>query len=226
MSQYKEKIKFDGLALKIIAVVTMLIDHVGMVFFSDYVIFRIIGRIAFPIFCFLLVEGFLHTSSVKKYALGLLVFGIISEIPFDLMASGGLVYIYHQNVFFTLLIGLLTIYMIDITENNIAKIMWLIAGVVFSVCIVSDYSFYGITLIYIFYCFKDKRPVACITMMAMSMMIGTVQMAAALAVIPIMLYNGERGPKFMNKKIVKYGFYAFYPIHMLIISFIYMCING
>ncbi|MBP3544518.1 MAG: hypothetical protein J6J86_09845, partial [Lachnospiraceae bacterium] len=119
-----------GSTLKIIAIITMFIDHIGAAIFENneitmcvmakgehaYVIWgladlvlRLIGRIAFPIFCFLLVEGFLHTRDVKKYALRLGAFCLISEIPFNLAFFGQPLYAGHQNVFFTLLIGLLVL---------------------------------------------------------------------------------------------------------------------
>jgi hypothetical protein len=89
------------LVLKTLALFTMVIDHYGAIFQSDIIIYRIIGRLAFPIYCFLLVEGYFHTSNIKKYAARLLIFAFISEIPFDL-AFFGHVGFEHQNIFFTL----------------------------------------------------------------------------------------------------------------------------
>ena len=106
--QQEKAVGLSGSTLKLIAIVTMFIDHLGVVAFETqisnymvpYYIMRLIGRLAFPIFCFLLVEGFFHTRDVKKYALRLLVFAFISEIPFDLAFNRQLFYWRHQNVFF------------------------------------------------------------------------------------------------------------------------------
>ena len=96
----------SSLVLKITALITMIIDHYGAIFQGNIIIYRIIGRLAFPIYCFLLVEGYTHTSNIKKYASRLIAFAIISEIPFDL-AFFGKIGFEHQNIFFTLFIGCL-----------------------------------------------------------------------------------------------------------------------
>lgn len=117
----------SGSTLKLIAIITMLIDHIGAaviarlliagqgseMLYKIYYAMRAVGRVAFPIFCFLLVEGFFYTGSRKKYALRLFGFALLSEIPFDLAFSGKILEFGYQNVFFTLLIGLLTIMLFD-----------------------------------------------------------------------------------------------------------------
>ncbi|MBQ2453108.1 MAG: hypothetical protein II497_01520, partial [Lachnospiraceae bacterium] len=105
-----------GTALKLIAVVSMLIDHTGDVLFPGQLWLRYIGRLAFPIYCFLIVEGFIHTRNVMKYMARLLVFGIVSEIPFDLAFFGEISYPGYQNVFWTLLLGLMSIYMMSLVK--------------------------------------------------------------------------------------------------------------
>lgn len=95
----------NSFQLKCIAVITMIIDHTGAVLFPDNMTLRYIGRIAFPIFCFLLVEGFFHTRDVRKYMLRLGMFAVISEIPYDLAFRDTVIEFEHQNVFFTLFIG-------------------------------------------------------------------------------------------------------------------------
>lgn len=112
----KIKIKFVSSAvLKYIAMVTMLIDHIGasgLIFLMFnigismrmYYISRMIGRVAFPIYLFLLVEGFVHTKNIKKYIIRLTLFAILSEVPFDMAFWGGFVNMQHQNVMWSLLI--------------------------------------------------------------------------------------------------------------------------
>ena len=97
----------SSFALKCIALITMIIDHVGAILYPEARVLRIIGRIAFPIYAFLVAEGFYHTKNVKKYMLRLLLFALVSEIPFDLALTGQILEFGHQNVFFTLFAGLL-----------------------------------------------------------------------------------------------------------------------
>lgn len=88
--------------LKILAIVTMLIDHIGMIFFPNVMLFRIVGRVAFIIFAFLLVEGTQHTGNFEKYLLRLLLWAFLSEIPYDFARSGSYFYWEEQNIFWTL----------------------------------------------------------------------------------------------------------------------------
>ena len=105
----------NSFTLKMIAIITMVIDHVGAVLFPMNMIFRYIGRISFPLFVFLLVEGSIYTSKIRKYELRMFLFALISEIPFDLAFSNEIVDIYSQNVFWTLTIGLV---MLDLIQNG------------------------------------------------------------------------------------------------------------
>lgn len=107
-----------GSTLKIIAIVTMLIDHTAAVLLGNNMIMRMIGRIAFPIFIFLLIEGAIHTRSKMKYALRLCLFALISEIPFDLAFSNEAFFFGYQNVFFTLAIGMFMIIAFDLAEKK------------------------------------------------------------------------------------------------------------
>ena len=216
----------DGFYLKLIAVVTMIIDHVGLALFPSDSIFRIIGRIAFPIYCFLIVEGFFYTKNVGKYIGRLTIFAFISELPFDMVANNAWIDITSQNVFFTLLIGLLTIYFINRQFNEMKKSIILIIGMVVSIVLMTDYTCYGVALIYVFYLLRDRRGTACLLMALMSVVMGPAQGFAALSTIPIMQYSGRKGPKFADTSIVKYGFYVVYPLHLLVIFMIKLYLIG
>lgn len=217
----RSKIGINSFWLKVIAMSAMLVDHVGVVFFPESVSFRIIGRIAFPIYSFLIVEGFFHTSNVKKYMARLLLFALISEIPFNMMVTGHIVDFDYQNVFFTLFIGLAMINAMYTTAikimNPMLSTVWLIMAMVAAELLKTDYSIYGIAVIYLFYYFRGKPVMGCIGMAVASLMLNVIQCAAAIATIPILLYNGEKGPKWANNKLCKYAFYLFYPMHMLIL---------
>lgn len=222
----------SGSTLKIIAVCAMAIDHFaasilyykillpefsrmqGVVEMSNwlilYQIMRTIGRIAFPIFCFLLVEGFRHTSDRKKYAFRLFLFALISEFPFDLALFDMPLDLQHQNVFFTLFIGLLVIWAMDAAGKfrfgfplQAAAVL---AGGALAYFLKTDYDYKGILVIVVLYIFRRNRVLrtvaGCLSLLW--------EAPACLAFIPINLYNGKRGLS------LKYFFYAFYPVHLLI----------
>ena len=195
----------------------MLTDHIGAVLFPSALWLRFIGRIAFPIFCFLLVEGFYHTRDVKKYALRLLAFCFISEIPFDLAFNGAVLETGSQNVFFTLFLGLVMMWLMKKCEDSYKYKAFIV--LVFIVCagaaafLSTDYSAGGILIIFIFYYFREKTLLKFILFGIVSyVFFGWIEMFCLIAIIPILLYNGERGPS------MKYVFYAFYPVHLLILS--------
>lgn len=222
----------SGSTLKIIAVCAMAIDHFaasivyykillpefsqmqGVIQVSNwliaYQIMRMIGRIAFPIFCFLLVEGFLHTSNRKKYAFRLFLFALISEFPFDLALFNAPVDWGYQNVFFTLLIGLLVIWAMDAAKelrfHFPLQAAAILAGGALAYVLKTDYDYKGIIVIVVLYCFRYNRVlrtvIGCLSLLW--------EAPACLAFIPINLYNGKRGLS------LKYFFYAFYPVHLLI----------
>lgn len=221
----------SGSTLKIIAIIAMLIDHIGAVvlarqllagmggawLYQIYWVLRTVGRIAFPIFCFLLVEGFWHTRNHKRYAQRLLTFALISEVPFDLALSSTVFDASHQNVFFTLFIGLLTMLGFHTVEQKagwspFARALCLSAmmfgGMGAAYLLHTDYDAKGIMCIIALYVFR-KIPGAQI--LAGCIAFGWWELAALVAFIPIAFYNGKRGWN------LKYGFYLFYPAHLLIL---------
>lgn len=218
--------------LKCIAVVTMLIDHIGVTLVDVnanpqlYLILRGIGRIAFPIFAFLLVEGFFHTSNVKKYVIRLFIFALISEIPFDMMVmkfNGAKSPWELQNIFFTLLFGMLLMIIFKEIEKKYQKELLLSNVFDFLVtalfCVVAfffkcDYGFIGILLMAAFYLFRGNKGLLIISAFILfrSASGGSpLQLFAILAYIPIFFYNGQQGKK------CKYFFYVFYPAHLLVL---------
>lgn len=222
----KEKKGISGSALKLIAVVSMVIDHAAMVFLAEnaqantplvlimgfsislYQILRYIGRVAFPIFCFLLVEGYKHTRDKGKYLKNLLLFAIISELPWRL-AHGDILYS-STNVYFTLVLGLCGISLIDAGRSGDRFQLLVKMGMILFVALEfsPDYSYRGVLFIIIMYVMADY-PWLKILSCALILPSGPV---AALAFIPIFLYNGERG--FIQGKTGKYFFYAVYPAHL------------
>jgi hypothetical protein len=218
ITMLKEK-GFSGSTLKLIAMLSMVIDHTAAVLLIGspyYETMRSIGRLAFPIFCFLLVEGYIHTHNVKRYAFRLLLFAAVSEVPFDLAFFYSPVYWGYQNIFFTLLIGVLVMYGMDWIESltkvpvfqMLLKLLPLFAGMAVAGYLKTDYSNMGVLSIGILYLFRDygrfPQSVA-----------GAISFAweppAMLAFIPIYFYNGKRGIS------IKYLFYIFYPAHLLLL---------
>lgn len=209
----------SGSTLKLIAIITMLIDHIGGILFPQYIFLRIIGRLAFPIFCFLLVEGFLHTHNVSHYALRLGLFALISEIPFDLAIYHIPFYPYHQNVFFTLFIGLLVLISLKkFQDRPFIQLMAFILGAVLALQCNVDYSVFGIALIVLIYLYRLHHNFIIFTLgfVFLNMFSKGIQCFGALAILPIALYNGKRGLS------LKYAFYIFYPAHLLLLYFIYL----
>ena len=237
----------SGSTLKIIAIISMLIDHTGaavirplrnalpesMQLTKDfltllYPISRNIGRLAFPIFCFLLVEGFFHTRNVYKYAKRLLIFAFISEIPFDYALGKSLFDWHHQNVYFTLFFGLLV--MISLSEIDKLKPTTPLKRLPYyflqmSICILPliiaqrcyfDYRFRGIMVIMVLYGFRQNRN----EQTAMGALTISWEDWGPFAFIPIWFYNGKRGLS------LKYLFYWFYPAHLIILGFLkQLCLN-
>ena len=162
LSRYQ---RLDGRTLKLIACLCMLIDHLGASCFSSVIVLRIIGRLAFPIYCFLLVEGAVHTHDMKKYILRMGIFALISEIPFDLALFHRVIYPGHQNVFFTLGLGLLAIWFIEHPiehleiPDNLYKFLVIVAAGLIAEFFNTDYGFTGVAVICVFFTICGTAPV-------------------------------------------------------------------
>ncbi len=239
------KLPFGGLTsnmLRTIAVLLMLSDHIWATYMSFGNWMTYIGRMAFPIFAFQIAEGFVHTSNFKKYVFRLLGFALVTEIPFNLFYSSRWFNPYHQNVLFTLLLGLLAIYVIDNLKKNrtpkniVLSVLWLVLICVATTLGFVDYGFSGMLTVVMFYILRDF-PFAWLCQLVAMVLINIVffegqvfpveilgktfeipsQGFAVFSLIPIWLYGGRKGK---SSKIMQYGFYAFYPVHMLILYLI------
>lgn len=222
--------------LKLIAMLIMLIDHIGAcvvmrlpdlgyvsteqwdTWYLCYRVMRNIGRTAFPIFCFFIVEGFYHTSNKFKYAMRLLIFAVVSQYPFELALFGE----YHwqsTNVFFTLFFGLITIWGMSEAEKKIrdtflsilVKLLCIGGGCLAAYALNTDYDYKGVLLIVILYVFR-YRPVVRTVIGYISFLWEAYSLPGFLM---MHLYNGKKG------KMKKYIFYLFYPAHLLLLYLIW-----
>jgi len=225
MEAVSRKFGISAAVLKWIAVVTMIIDHFAVAVYpqfasyeySVYYIMRKVGRIAFPIYCFLLVEGFFHTKNVAKYLRNCILFAILSEIPFDMAIFGKVFYPKGQNVYFTLCIGLATLMILNKLRERQAPQYLLLQALMVALAASAgqflevDYHWKGVLFIVMFYYMRNMQE-------WIRNLVGICAFAyegtAPLAFLPIHFYDGTRG------KQMKYLFYAIYPIHLLIFGLI------
>jgi hypothetical protein len=225
----------SSFALKMLAMISMLTDHIGFTFeqhlpYSVYLSCRAAGRLAMPIFCFLIAEGLFHTKDAKKYLVRLALFAVVSEVPFDLMTSGVWLEPYYQNVGFTLFFGFLCILMFDTFAakgRKLASLLTVLAVILTVTLIRSDYTIYGVYYIFIFYYFRDKPRWRTAALAAGVLLhaadtlfsagnwhFALILTATVLAAIPVTLYNNERG---RDGKAMRTAFYLFYPLHMTLL---------
>ncbi|MCR4989692.1 MAG: conjugal transfer protein TraX [Lachnospiraceae bacterium] len=219
----------DGTMLKIIAMVSMVFDHVGDMFYPGVLWPRMIGRLAMPIFSLCIAEGYIHTRDKMKYLFRMGIFALISEIPFDL-ASEGKIGLNHQNIMLTFFIAILALRLFDLIrgekkeENgkySPVKTCLGVLVVLVMACIAflakADYTFFAVIAVFIFYVLKDIRQFARmgvgVAFLALTRTMGY-YCTTGLSFIPLILYNGKRG------KGLKWLFYAFYPVHLLILYFV------
>lgn len=240
--------RLNGNQLKLIAVITMLLDHTGYAM-QRYIeevmtmtspglqeailvsnVLRTAGRISLPIFIFLLVEGFCHTSNQRRYLWRMGAFALLSEIPFDLMLTGEIWYPSYQNIFFTLFLALCMLMALQEIGHRFHDGVRLLLQMItiLAVCglawvLKTDYDFFGIMLAALIYWFRGDRRIQCIA--GFLLMINTVfawyyGIGLLISFFLISLYNGERGRRRFG-----YAFYWFYPVHLLLIAGIYQMIR-
>lgn len=213
--------------LKLIACVTMLIDHIGYAFFPKTEFLRVIGRIAFPLYCFLLCQGIMHTKRPWRYILRFCIILILAEIPFDLLFFDKITFD-HQNVMFTLLLGLIMGLCIRRIPQLPLKLLCIIPFTFAAEYLKSDYGAYGILVIALFlfsqstshprlvefvglYMLGNSFINAYITLLGFRV---SYQVLALLAMLPICLYNGKKAT---TSPLVKWGLNLFYPLHLVVL---------
>ena len=208
--------------LKLIALVTMLIDHIGAILFPEIEVFRMIGRLSFPIFAFFVAEGWFYTKNKTKYTLTILLFAIISQPIYHFAFDGA-----RLNILFTFLLSIALMCLIDkCSTRNFEFIIYvtLFSTVVIFVSMLDiiDYGLLGILLPAIFYVFRDnniKYLISTIIIAIFSILFSAIQLFSILAILLLMSYNGKKG-----KLNIKYSFYIFYPAHILLLYLISLLI--
>ena len=229
----------SGSTLKLIGVITMLIDHIAAAvivrmakahgasveLWDVYEIMRDIGRTAFPIYCFMLIEGLKHTRSRWRYAARLWAFAFLSEIPFDLAFKSRILEFGYQNVFFTLAIGLVSLIALDEIDKKVflagnreadtwAKMILSLAaalgGMLLALFLRTDYSWMGVACILLMYLLRKWRGAQLAAgYAAFVVLLG--EIAAWPAFLTLALYRGKKGGS------AKYFFYGFYPMHLILL---------
>ncbi|NLL91535.1 MAG: conjugal transfer protein TraX [Ruminococcaceae bacterium] len=224
-----QKFEMTSFGLKRLAIATMFIDHLafavlpvlmmgGFLGLSDsmeiynilYYGMRIIGRIAFPIFAFQIVEGIKNTKNIKRYLGSLMIFGIISEIPFDLAFFGVPFYWNYQNVFFTLALGMIAVLPMHFEKNIFVKLATLIPALAVSHFIKCDYGIYGVLTVVLLYLLR-KNKIALAVIGSVFTMLYQFSPTVIISFAAIYFYKGKRG------RGNKWFYYCFYPAHLLLI---------
>ena len=217
----------DGTALKLIAMISMVFDHAGDMFFPDVMWPRMIGRLAMPIFSFFIAEGFSHTRDKKKYLCRLGIFALISEIPFDLAFEGKIGFS-HQNIMLSFFLAVVALMLYDWiqggtkSEVNHASIGKTVLGVIavaaiaaLSLLLRADYTIFAVIAVFLFYVLRQKHPLVRtgvgVAFLALTRTVGY-YCTTGLSFIPLAMYNGKKG------KGLKWLFYGFYPGHLLLLA--------
>ena len=223
--------RINGNKLKVLALLLMIVDHTGAIFFPGqlpvtlfghaYPLLRLIGRLSFPIYAFLLAQGAVHTSNWIRYSLRLLLLFVVSEVPYDLVLHGTAWYWDNQNIFLTLLLGLLVIradveFKKRFPEPNASMygVFALAAGCFLAQELHADYGMTGVLMCYLLYLSGKNRILQAVSLVLVNVFCyGGIQSYAALAIVPISLYDGSRGK---NSPVLKWAFYVLYPVHLLV----------
>lgn len=212
--------------LRLIALMSMMIDHTGLALFPNIGLFRCIGRLSFPIYCFLVVQGYLHTRDIRAYGRRLLLLAIVSEIPFDLLIFGRMSSLMEQNALFSLLLGLMAL----LCADQLAAKPLHASAAVMALCMLSmaanvSYGWLAIALCLSMRFAAESKvrllvyTVGSLLLYTLTLLLSGVahswvltSLCALFALIPLLLYNEKRG---MRHPAVTFMFYAAYPLHLI-----------
>ena len=244
----KEKLRIEttSMSLHIMAMIFMLCDHLWGTIIPGNDWLTCIGRLTFPIYAFMIVEGYFHTKNLKKYVCRLLVFAILSEIPFNLALGSSAFYPFHQNVLWSFLISIGLIHLNEKAKKTqkiwiriVTGILTILLGTIIGIVTMVDYYNSGILMVLVFYFFRGRKwwnyigQFLCLWYINTEVLGGFGyeiqflgqtyflhrQALALFALIPIWLYRGKQG---YHSKALQYTYYAFYPVHLLILGLIKM----
>lgn len=238
----KNKPELTSFDLHLLAMGLMLCDHICLALMPDRVCMTCVGRLAFPIFAFLVAEGFVRTRSRARYARRLLVFALVSEVPFDLLAAGRPVYPFHQNVLWTFLIALGCMQLLEWAKADsrpaarlVVSAGTVLVGFLAGTAFMVDYFGPGVWTVLVFYFFRGdgwrQRLGQLLCLLFLNgwllggpsltaalgplMLVLPIQAFAVLALPFIWLYRGRQGP---HGRAVRWLFYGFYPAHLLVLA--------
>lgn len=238
------KLETTSMSLHLMAMLFMLCDHLWGTIIPGNDWLTCIGRISFPIFAFMIVEGYFHTGNLRKYVLRLLMFALLSEIPFNLAMGSRLFYPVHQNVLWSFLISLGLIHWNEKVKNTgkiwkrlVVGCVSILLGYVIGLLTMVDFYHAGILTVLVFYFFRQRTwwsyigQLICLWYINVELLGGLVyeisvfgdtwfvsrQGFALLALSPIWLYHGRQG---YHSKLLQYVYYAFYPLHLLVLGVI------
>lgn len=217
--------------LKIIAVICMIIDHIHVIFNINNILLIMIGRLSFPIFAYLISEGIKYTSNKKKYARNLLIFALISEVPFNLAFSNKIIDYENINTIWSFFIAVIVITFLDyLLKKDKKGCLLYFPLIIFLVFLIStlisvDYLGFGVLLIICFYYsnktkYKNLIDSLCIIIFSICICIiskSFIQMYCILSIFLILLYSHKKEKR---NNYIKYGFYIFYPLHLLVLYLI------
>lgn len=242
--QKKLKLETTSMSLHLMAMAFMFCDHLWGTIVPGNDWLTCIGRLAFPIFAFMIVEGYFHTHNLKRYVRRLLLFAVISEIPFNLAMGSSLFYPIHQNVLWSFLLSIGLIHWNEKVKSTgktskrvLVGFVSIMTGYIVGLLTMVDFYHAGILTVLVFYFFRQKKWWSYLGQLIFLLYINTEilggygyeiylfgknfflnrQGVSLFALIPIWLYRGKQG---YHSKWLQYTYYAFYPLHLLILGLI------